>query len=580
MRRKLLIFFILILCFGVSITGFVSYSFTKNWIVETTRSSLKSEAAIIQDLIVPNSEVEDYDELARHIKTRTGKRITIIKEDGEVLGESDYISDLMDNHLNRPEVQQALKVGEGVFIRYSNTDKNDMYYYAIKSIVNNKTYIIRVAMKFDDIKSMQSRYLKLIVITISIGIILSSILVYLYVNLITNPIRRLTRMATTISLGNYEKRVNVLSRDEIGQIGDSFNLMAERLQETIINLADEKNKLISILTSSDDGIIVVDKDEKILLINPAAQKLFGISVEAIGKYFIEVIRNTDIENIIKNIPTEDVELTINYPKYKHLRIKASNAVNYDKGNEVIGVLIVIHDITKIRSLEKMRSDFIANVSHELKTPLTSIKGFAETLKCVEDKPTRDKFLDIINVESERLTRLINDILTLSEIENKDLSFSFEKVCLNKSLEEVFNIMKPLAENKNITLRYNYQGENIIINANPDKFKQMSINIIDNAIKYTNSGGKVEISLTCNMGRAEISVKDTGIGISKEDIPRLFERFYRVDKGRSRTSGGTGLGLAIVKHIVISLRGEIKVQSRAGEGTVFTIYLPVVNSELT
>lgn len=580
MRRKLLVFFVLILCFGVTITGVISYNFTKNQIVENTKISLRTNAAMIQDFIAPKDGIENYDELARHIKVRTGNRVTIIKEDGKVVGESDFLSNIMENHLDRPEVTQALKNGEGFSVRFSDSEKIDMYYYAVKTTVEDKTYITRLAMKFDDIKSMQNRYLKLIAATIFTGIILSSILVYLYINLITKPIRKLTKMATTISSGSYEKRISIFSKDEVGQLGTSFNIMAERLQETIITLAEKKNNLISILTSSDDGVIVVDKDEKILLINPAAKRLFGISDEAIGKYFIEVIRNTDIENIIKDIPTEDVEVTINYPEKKHLRIKATNAVNYDKDNEVIGVLVVINDITKIRRLEKMRSDFVANVSHELKTPLTSIKGFAETLKYVEDKATRDKFLDIINVESERLTRLINDILSLSELENKDISYSFERVNLNKSLEEAFHIMKPLADNKDIKLTYNDYKDNIAIYGSTDKLKQMVINVVDNAVKYTNAHGQVEINLARRSGMAVISISDTGIGIRQENISRLFERFYRVDKARSRASGGTGLGLAIVKHIVKSLNGEIEVKSKVGEGTIFTIYLPVVNSKLT
>jgi two-component system phosphate regulon sensor histidine kinase PhoR len=580
MRRKLFIFFMLILFLGVAITGVVSYNFTKNWIVQNTEDTLRAEALLIEDYVRKIDGNINYDDFAKHIKSKIGKRVTIIRGDGKVIGESDFPSEKLNNHINRTEFRLALNNGEGTSIRFSDTEQTTMYYYAKKAMVGNSVYVIRLSIQLHDIKIIQESYLKLVVFTITIGIIFSSILVYLYVNKITDPIRKLTRMANTISLGNYEKRINISSNDEIGQLGNSFNLMAERLQQAIVNLADKKNKLISILTSSDDGIIVVDKDKRILLINPAAKKIFGIEEDIIGKHFIEAIRNYDIENIIKNIPQEEIEITINYPTTRHLRIKASNAINYDKDNEVMGVLIVIHDITKIKQLEKMRTDFVANVSHELKTPLTSIKGFAETLKFVEDKPTRDKFLDIIYIESERLTRLINDILTLSELEHKGVLLNIEKVNVNKCIEEVYYIMRSIAENKNINLSFNYNCEDVIINGNIDKFKQMMINLVDNAIKYTNSGGKVSINLNCKDDKLIIEVKDTGIGIPEEHIPRLFERFYRVDKGRSRNSGGTGLGLAIVKHIVKMFKGNIEVMSKIGEGTVFTIYLPVINYKLT
>jgi two-component system phosphate regulon sensor histidine kinase PhoR len=317
----------------------------------------------------------------------------------------------------------------------------------------------------------------------------------------------------------------------------------------------------------DDGVIVVDNNEKIILINSAAQKLFNLNGEMMGKYFIEAIRNSEIHAMIKIIPEDEVEIELPNLNIRYLRIKATRVVNY---NENLGVMLFIQDITKIRALEQMRTDFVANVSHELKSPLTSIKGFAETLKFVEDKPTREKFLDIINIESERLTRLINDILTLSEIESKDYSFNFEKINVNKFVEEIFYIKEPNAKDKDIKLSYNYENSNIYIYGDGDKFRQMLINLIDNAIKYTNNGGTVKITTRKANDIIDILVEDNGIGIPRDKIPRLFERFYRVDRGRSREMGGTGLGLAIVKHIVHMFCGEIKVESQVGKGSTFTL----------
>lgn len=399
------------------------------------------------------------------------------------------------------------------------------------------------------------------------------VLVIFKLDFILNPIKSLTSIATKIALGQYEKRIDFYENDEIGQLSHSFNLMASRLEETIKDLNDKKNKLYSILNSMDDGVIFVDNDQNIILINPAAMDLFEIKGDVKNRYILEVIRDNRIYEILKNKEDSPTELVINNNKYRIIQTKAISVSDFATQNE-IGVLLVFHDVTKIKTLEKMRSDFVANVSHELKTPLTSIKGFAETLKYVEDSATREKFLDIINVEAERLSRLINDILTLSELEHKDYSVNFQRVCLNDSIEEVYYIMQTIANEKNIKLEFNLANEKLYINGDRDKFKQMMINLIDNAIKYTPSGGTVEIKLNKDKDNAIIDIKDTGIGIPKQHLPRLFERFYRVDKARSRSMGGTGLGLAIVKHILMIFNGNIQVESEVNKGTKFTITLPL------
>ncbi len=580
MRKKLFGFFMVIIVLTVSITGAISYNFTKDIILKTNKESLESETIIASEYIKQNTE--NLNEVCKFIKEKIGKRVTIIKENGEVIADSDQNVENLDNHKERKEIQQASQYGSGQSVRYSSTEKNNMYYYAKKVNFNGEDYIIRLSVKFNSIKEIQQNYFTTIVYVILGGIIIASIFMYNFISVITKPIIKLTRLATTISLGNYDRRIDVSSNDEIGQLGEAFNLMTQRLQDTIANLGDKQNKLMSILSNSEDGIIIIDQNKRILLLNPAAQIMFNLDDDTIGKYFIEAIRNYDLENIIKDVPDEEVEVTITYPSVKNLRIRATNAINYENSEEILGVLVVIQDITKVKKLEQMRSDFVANVSHELKTPLTSIKGFAETLKIVEDKETRDKFLDIINIEAERLSRLINDILTLSELENKELKESEvpEKVNVNDSVYEVYSITKQVAKNKNINVSYEPLDEEIFILGDRDKFKQMLINIVDNAIKYTNNEGNVYISLRINGNNLIISVKDTGIGIPQEHIPRLFERFYRVDKGRSRDSGGTGLGLAIVKHILVLFQGKIKVNSEINKGTTFTITLPLINEKLT
>lgn len=569
MGKKLFAIFIVILFLGVTITGFISYNFMKESIIKNIQDNLKNESILVEDSF--KNYNGDYGIFARKVGTLINKRVTIIRNDGLVIGESITTDKNMENHSKRPEFIDALKTGEGTAIRYSKTEDQTMIYFARRVELNGSVFVIRLSVHINEIKNMQLTYLKSLFWTTAIGVIVCTVLVYFYVNMITNPIRMLTRLATTISLGQYEKRINVTSRDEIGQLGHAFNLMARRLQETITDLSDKQSKLISILASMDDGVIVIDNNEKILIINSAAQKIFKLEGDPTGKYFIEVIRNKEIYEIIKTIPDDEEEIVINHPVKKYFSIKATRVVNY---NENLGVMLFIQDVTKIKALEQMRSDFVANVSHELKSPLTSIKGFAETLKYVEDKPTRDKFLDIIYIESERLSRLINDILTLSELENKDSSVNFEKIDINKSIEEIYYIMEPAANGKNIKIKLEFGTDGIIIYGDRDKFKQMMINLVDNSIKYTNSGGQVTINTSRSSGRIRIVVSDNGIGIPQKNIPRLFERFYRVDKGRSREMGGTGLGLAIVKHIVNLLNGHINVESSVGQGTSFILDFPV------
>ncbi|MEF9952682.1 MAG: ATP-binding protein [Clostridium sp.] len=579
MRKKLFALFMITIILTVGITGFILYGYTKDAILETTKEALESEAYITSEYI-KEIDINNFNQIAKTINSKINRRITIVSKTGVVVGDSSIALSGLDNHKDRREIKEAFINGSSYVARYSKTAKTDMCYYAKKVTINNEDYVIRLAVKLDTIKELQSNYYKIIVFTIIGGIIVSSIFMYVYISVITKPIVRLKEMAETISKGNYNRRIKLKSKDEIGKLASSFNLMAQSLEDTIATLVDKQGKLVSILSNSEDGIIVLDNNNRILMVNPAAQTMFNLDDTTIGKYLIEVIRNHDIENIIRDIPILEEEITITYPETKHIKIRATNAISYENGKEVIGALMIIQDITKVKKLEQMRSDFVANVSHELKTPLTSIKGFAETLKYVEDKTTHDKFLDIINIEADRLTRLINDVLVLSEIENKDNLVCDALINVKEATSEVYDLTKAIADRKNITLEFVTSIDNECIVGNRDKFKQMLINVVENGIKYTNEGGFVYIYLMKNGNNIVIKVKDNGIGIAPEHIERLFERFYRVDKDRSRTSGGTGLGLAIVKHIVMLFNGSINIDSSEENGTTFTITLPLVNEKLT
>ncbi|HHV74087.1 MAG TPA: cell wall metabolism sensor histidine kinase WalK [Thermoanaerobacterium sp.] len=417
-----------------------------------------------------------------------------------------------------------------------------------------------------------------LIIGILFGLIVSNFFGYRLIKGIVQPINEITDVAKEITKGNYEHRIEIKSIDEIGQLSFAINTMSDKLQETIDELYDRNAKLEAILRSLVNGVVAFDENERILLINDSARTMLGIKDNyAVGKHILDVVRNSKfhdvLEKIIKdkgyNIDNFEID-TFN----KHLKIYSSPIV-HQVTHKKLGFVVIINDITEIRKLEKIRSDFVANVSHELRTPLTSIRGFIETLKegAIDNVERRDRFLEIIEFEAERLTRLINDILTLSEIENLKEGFVKEDIAIDEEINEIFYIMEKTAEDKNIKLIKDLNCKDVVIKTSKDRLRQMIINLIDNGIKYTPEGGYVKVT-TADMGNnIVIEVEDSGIGISKENIPRLFERFYRVDKGRSRKLGGTGLGLAIVKHIVESMKGSITVESEVGKGTKFTIVLP-------
>jgi len=298
-----------------------------------------------------------------------------------------------------------------------------------------------------------------------------------------------------------------------------------------------------------------------------------------GRHLLELIRDTELDDVIQEAIMDsdprEVEVILREPDEKIIRVMTSQIREQDNPLQLTGVVIFMDDVTEIRKLEKIRSDFVSNVTHELKTPLTSISGFVETLKSgeIEDDLTRERFLDIIEIETERLTRLINDILTLSEIENIRGQDHKRIVSASELFDEVKPMMNAVNRDKKVTLEYEVAKNLPNIRINEDRFKQMMINLIDNAVKYTPDNGKVVVSAYTKYKKLVIRVKDTGIGIPEEDLPRLFERFYRVDKARSKKMGGTGLGLAIVKHIVLSMNGTIKVNSEVGKGTEFVITIP-------
>ncbi|SCX87913.1 two-component system histidine kinase PnpS [Alkaliphilus peptidifermentans] len=584
MQRKILIAFFIIMLLGILLSGFLNLTLIRTSYMDELESRLISNARLLERVVIDRGDSlthEDLQTIAIEYGQRINLRITFIDYRGEVLADTLIDPDSVENHYDRPEITTAYEGEIGKAVRYSTTINEEMLYIALPVDFDTlELKVIRLAVNLQQIKEINQKLYNYIGVSILFGFFASLTLAYRYIRKIMEPIYEMTEVSKKIAEGDLRRRVDVSSDDEIGLLANNFNNMADRLKTMIDKLSDNNTKFKALLTSIINPIIAVDNMHHIILINPAAEKLFEVKAEdAMGKHIIEIIRNSTLEDRIKDIfenhQETQMEINIQDPEERILKIYTNLIKLENDPTRVIGIVTLLEDVTEMRKLEKMRSDFVANVSHELKTPLTSISGFVETLKSgtIEDEDTKMRFLDIIDIETERLTRLIDDILTLSEIENNSTKSIRSETYTTEAINEVTEIMRPIADGKKIDIITEVEGNLPIIYGNRDWFKQMLINLLDNAIKYTPQGGRVQINAYQKYNHVVIVVKDSGLGIPKNELPRLFERFYRVDKARSKKVIGTGLGLAIVKHIVLAFNGRIKVNSEVGKGTEFTIIIP-------
>lgn len=424
-----------------------------------------------------------------------------------------------------------------------------------------------------DIEPINSIYFFIMLLACSVAILL-----YRYTIILRRFLKSFIKISKKVSNKEFHLRLDNSVKGELGELSRNFNFMMETMENTIEEVEYKHLQLTSVLKSISHGILVIDIDGNIILINDEARKM--IKSKCIGKEEGKNIKQViHVEKILNGIEKYIGSKENNCEKLKLedetvYKLKIDPVYLQNSKNAIIGSIINIENITEIVKLENMRRDFVANVSHELKTPLTSINGFVETLIINEDLPSdkRNRFLAIIQKESDRLKRLIEDILLLSSIESKN-NLVTENVLLYNVFKEVYEMISYIASSKHIKIYYNFEDENVAIQAYGDYIKQLFLNLIDNAIKYTPEGGTVIINQFTRNNEITIEVIDNGVGIPKEDQSKIFQRFYRVDKARSRSVGGTGLGLAITKHIVNSLQGNIGVESKLGEGSKFIVTIP-------
>jgi two-component system phosphate regulon sensor histidine kinase PhoR len=565
MKKKILITVIIAILFALIVISSSFIAIVNYRYIDSSKETLKFYNDLIKysDL----SKIENLKELVKADEEAKQVRITYILPDGTVIYDTNVDKSTLENHNNREEVKEAEEKGEGSAVRYSTTLKKTLVYYATKL---NDGSIIRTSIAIENTKVFKDGLLKYYLIILAIVISISIIISLKLIRVILEPVREMEFITSRIARGELNRRVKILSNDELGTLGKTFNNMADQLQGKINEVLDKQNRLEAILQSMDSGVIAVDRKHNVIMMNHYSKKIFGIKKDIIGEPLMDHIRDFELDLLFEKKDVRVHEIKIIWPKESILRIRTADIIN---GLDYIGTVAVLQDITDIRRLENIRSQFVANVSHELKTPLTSIKGFAETLKYVKDDENRERFLNIINDEAERLTRLINDILTLSNIEQKGDVFK-EEFFPNDVIDDVFILMNNLIEDKKIKLEFENNNTKYLYGSR-DGFKQMLINLIENAIKYSEEGDKITFRSYNSENKLVIEVEDTGCGIPESEIPRIFERFYRVDKARSRAKGGTGLGLAIVKHIVKNFNGDITVKSILGKGSNFIVKIKYI-----
>ncbi|MBW1902653.1 MAG: PAS domain-containing protein [Deltaproteobacteria bacterium] len=565
-----------------AVTWFASRSLKQSFI-DQYESDLEARARLLKEQFLKHltsPEKRGIDLLCKEIGAPAATRITVISPSGEVLGDSEEDPLDMDNHMDRTEVINAFTNGVGMSIRYSRTLQKDMMYVGVTLEDNSGVMgVIRTSIPLAAIDETLGSIRKKIVVG---GIVISffvAIISLLVSRRISRPIEEIRKGAECFARGELERRLPVFNSEEIGGLSETMNQMASELHERINTIMQQRNELDAVLASMVEGVIAVDMEERVISMNKAAAQIFGCNVNDIqGRAIQEVVRDTALLEFVTTAlySREPVEKDIVTHDESEKLLSGHGTVLYDAENNRRGALIVLHDVTRLLKLENIRRDFVANVSHEMKTPVTAIKGFVETLQdgAIINPSDVTRFLEIIKKHADRLEAIIEDLLALSRIEQ---DAEREEIVLTEGsvrdlLLAAIQSCDVIAQAGKIRIELSC-SEQIRSEFDAGLLEQAMVNLIDNAVKYGNDNGVVQVKAIETDGEVVINVRDNGRGIDKHHIPRLFERFYRADKARSRKLGGTGLGLAIVKHIIQTHGGQVTVESAPGEGSTFSIHLP-------
>lgn len=579
-RTKLMLSYIFLIALITGSFYFYIDHVLQKEMIEESRANLANQAQLARLLVISTKGTQPPQQLAETIGTAIKARVTLVAPDGTVTGDSDVgkagLAQL-ENHLQRPEVQDALKNGSGSALRYSGTLRTTMLYSAMSYGSAATEGVIRLAMPLEYLSSTRITLHRMVgsaaLMTVLIALLFSGI----FSNLTSRPLRDMADAAARIGHGGRGEKIKVSSNDEIGMLAGVLNEMSQRIEEQVQRLSSEKQRLDTILRSMGEGVMVTAPDGVIILVNPAFRRLFSIEGEVEGKKIVEISRHPDLLEAFNDLAQPDMDELL-----REISIQPNNITLFTHWVPLVvngvrqGVVAVFHDISDLKRVENMRRDFVANVSHELRTPVTIIKGYAETLLdgALEADPDRaHRFVEIIASHSERLTNLINDILTLSHLETKETLLELFPLDVCGTIAKACMLLQEGADQKGIKIANETNSVAVPrVLADQGRLEQVLVNLLENAIKYTPDNGTVRLFTEDTGEFVRVSVADSGIGIPFKDLPRIFERFYRVDESRTREQGGTGLGLAIVKHIVQLHGGDVAVTSETGQGSVFSFTL--------
>ena len=555
------------------------------YLVRQIEGDLRRDAVVVREVFesqlkTKNPDAGEINRLSHDLARKTGLRITVIGPGGTVIGESDKPeSELknIENHLHRPEIQQALREDIGSAMRHSDTIGVDLLYVAVPVRGDNLVGIVRVALPLVEIQRTTARVLHTVAVaSVLVGLATAPILYWLS-RRVTRPILQMREVAGRVARGDFTEKAPARVSGELGELAAALNDMSSQLAAHIRELSEEKADLSAILAGMTEGVLVVRPDGRIRLTNQALRSPFAINEDAVGKTVLEAFHNVSLQELVSEVIQEgDVaarELTFQTPNERAYELSATRL--QDHQGVLSGVVVVFHDITRMRQFENTRKEFVANVSHELRTPLSIIKGYVETLLDEQppDEQTARQFLQTVQRHSQRLEALIADLLSISALESQQARLNFEPVSMRAAAQSVVDELARQASERSVAVSVEVPESLPAVRADARRLHQVLFNLLDNAIKYTSSGGHVTIRAGEKDGFIETAVADDGPGIGPEHLPHVFERFYRVDKARSRELGGTGLGLSIVKHIVQSHAGRVWAESQMEKGSTFYFTLP-------
>jgi two-component system, OmpR family, phosphate regulon sensor histidine kinase PhoR len=579
-RTKLLFALITLIILVLIGLGLVLGQIFKNFYLDTFNSRIQKESRLLANSIEENGSLRDINpSMIEELSDILDVRITILNDSGNVIHDTESADSLLDVHQKR----MINEIGENWDVKDKNKElvlsgkEYRYYWYPLRKQDNTIDGLLIMSTEVEALEKGTGQIWLVLTVSLGLALILIIILGSRITVRYTRPIESATKVAIELAKGNYRARTYEDRLDETSMLSTSINILARNLQEMVTSQEMQQDRLTTLIENMGSALLLIDQRGFVVLTNRTFREFFNLKESQLKKVrYHEVIHYQQVNKLVEEIfMTEDrVRRQILLPhriERKHYEVYGAPIIG--QNDEWKGIVVVFHDITELKNLEQMRKDFVANVSHELKTPITSIKGFSETLLdgAMKDEDTLKSFLEIILTESDRLQSLIQDLLELSKIEKHGFELSLEKQEVSELVGEVLPILKDRAEKKDITIHTHFESQGVA-EIDSYRLKQVFINLISNAIVYTPQGGDVTISITEDRENVHVSIKDNGIGISEEELPRIFERFYRVDKARSRNSGGTGLGLAIVKHIIEAHEGKIEVKSEVNKGTTFTVCL--------